>query len=88
VKKSERFAEILNEEARRALDVKVNGVSQAGFYVLVGASMPSVLIEMAYLSNPYDERYLRSETKQWEIARMIFNAVKKFKEEYEASIAD
>jgi N-acetylmuramoyl-L-alanine amidase len=88
VKKSERFAEILNEEARRALDVKVNGVSQAGFYVLVGASMPSVLIEMAYLSNPYDERYLRSETKQWEIARVIFNAVKKFKEEYEASIAD
>ncbi len=88
VKKSERFAEILNEEARKALDVKVNGVSQAGFYVLVGASMPSVLVEMAYLSNPYDERYLRSETKQWEIARMIFNAVKKFKEEYEASIAD
>jgi len=88
VKKSERFAEILNEEARNRLGVKVNGVSQAGFYVLVGASMPSVLIEMAYLSNPYDERYLRSETKQWELARMIFNAVKKFKEEYEASIVD
>ncbi len=88
VKNSERFAEILNQEARRSLSVKVNGVSQAGFYVLVGASMPSVLIEMAYLSNPQDEKYLRSETKQWEIARTIFNAIKRFKDEYEASIAD
>jgi len=88
VKNSERFAEILNQEAKGKLDLKINGVSQAGFYVLVGASMPSVLIEMAYLSNPQDEKYLRSETKQWEIARTIFNAVKKFKEEYEASIAD
>ncbi len=88
VKNSERFAEILNQEAGKNLSVKVNGVSQAGFYVLVGASMPSVLIEMAYLSNPQDEKYLRSETKQWEIARTIFNAIKRFKDEYEASIAD
>ncbi len=88
VKNSERFAEILNNEAKNSLSVRVNGVSQAGFYVLVGASMPSVLIETAYLSNPQDEKFLRSETKQWEIARTIFNAVKKFKEEYEASIVD
>lgn len=88
VKNSERFAEILNQEARGNLGVKVNGVSQAGFYVLVGASMPSVLIEMAYLSNPQDEKYLLSQTNQWQIARTIFNAVKRFKEEYEASITD
>ncbi len=88
VKYSERFAEILNNEAKNSMNIKVNGVSQAGFYVLVGASMPSVLIETAYLSNPQDEKYLRSEAKQWEIARIIFNAVKKFKEEYESSIAD
>ncbi|CUU06416.1 N-acetylmuramoyl-L-alanine amidase [Candidatus Kryptobacter tengchongensis] len=88
VKNSERFAEILHKEAGKILDIKVNGVSQAGFYVLVGASMPSVLVEMGYLSNPEEEKYLRSETNQWKIARTIFNAVKKFKEEYEASIAD
>lgn len=88
VKSSERFAEILNNEAKKTLDIKVNGVSQAGFYVLVGASMPSVLIEMGYLSNPEEEKYLRSEIGQWKIARIIFNAVKKFKKEYEATIAD
>lgn len=88
VKNSERFAEILSIEAKRTLDIKVNGVNQAGFYVLVGASMPSVLVEMAYLSNPEEEKYLRSETNQWKIARTIFNAVKKFKEEYESSITD
>lgn len=88
VKNSERFAEILNDEARKNLNVKINGVSQAGFYVLVGATMPSVLIEMGYLSNPEEEKYLRSEVNQWKIARTIFNAVKRFKEEYEKSIAD
>lgn len=88
VKNSERFAEILNDEAKRGLDVKINGVDQAGFYVLVGATMPSVLIEMGYLSNPEEEKYLRSETNQWKIARIIFNAVKRFKEEYETSIAN
>ena len=49
VKNSERFAEILNNEAKKGLDIKINGVDQAGFYVLVGATMPSVLIEMGYL---------------------------------------
>ncbi len=88
VKNSERFSEILNNEAKNRLEIKANGVNQAGFYVLVGAAMPSVLVEMAYLSNPQEEKYLRSETKQWEIARTIFNALKKFKEEYEASISD
>lgn len=88
VKNSERFAEILHNEAKKTLNIKANGVNQAGFYVLVGASMPSVLIEMGYLSNPEEEKYLRSEANQWKIARTIFNAVKKFKVEYEASIAD
>ena len=88
VKNSERFAEILNNEAKKGLDIKINGVDQAGFYVLVGATMPSVLIEMGYLSNPEEERYLRGGTNQWKIARTIFNAVKRFKEEYETSIAN
>ncbi|TAK54601.1 MAG: N-acetylmuramoyl-L-alanine amidase, partial [Bacteroidetes bacterium] len=50
VKYSELFAEILQGEMRRMLPVKNNGVKQAGFYVLVGASMPNVLIETGYLS--------------------------------------
>lgn len=38
------------------------GVKQALFYVLVGAEMPSVLVEVAFISNPREERLLRSRT--------------------------
>ena len=63
-------------------------MNQAGFYVLVGASMPSVLIEAGYISNPSEEKFLRSESGQWRIARVIYEAVKRFKSEYETAIGD
>jgi N-acetylmuramoyl-L-alanine amidase len=51
--------------------------------VLVGAAMPNVLIETAYLSNREDEKLLRSDAGQQKIAEAIFRAVKKYKTEYE-----
>jgi N-acetylmuramoyl-L-alanine amidase len=88
IKNSERFAEILSQVAREKLGLRVKGVNQAGFYVLVGASMPSVLIETGYISNPSEEKFLRSEQGQWRIARVIYEAVRKFKSEYETAIGD
>ena len=61
-------------------------VKQAGFYVLVGASMPNVLVETGYLSNVKDERFLRSPAGQKKIAASILEAVKGFKNEYEDQI--
>ena len=49
VKYSEQFADILQQEMGRHTDVENNGVKQAGFYVLVGASMPNVIVEAGYL---------------------------------------
>ncbi|MBW1997932.1 MAG: N-acetylmuramoyl-L-alanine amidase [Deltaproteobacteria bacterium] len=40
--------------------VKSLGVKQAPFYVLIGAEMPSVLVETGFISNPYERRLLRS----------------------------
>lgn len=57
VKHSEKFAGILSEKFERSLPLKNNGVKQAGFYVLVGASMPSVLIETGYINHPEDELF-------------------------------
>jgi len=59
------------------------GVKQAGFYVLVGASMPNVLVETAYLSNPQDEAFLRSESGQRKIAEALFRAIRRYKQEHE-----
>ncbi|MGB9663580.1 MAG: N-acetylmuramoyl-L-alanine amidase family protein [Ignavibacteria bacterium] len=83
VKHSEKFAELLAEKFGRSLPLKNNGVKQAGFYVLVGASMPSVLIETGYINHPEDELYLRSEKGQQQIAEAIFKAVVEYKNYYE-----
>lgn len=88
VKYSEQFAGILQQEMGRHLKLNNNGVKQAGFYVLVGASMPNVLVETAYLSNKNDEKFLRSTSGQQNIAKAIFNGVKRYKQEYEKSLSE
>ena len=80
---SEVFADILQEELEDQLTVPNRGIKQAGFYVLVGAAMPKILLETAYLSNREDERFLNSESGQQRIAEALYTAVKRYKEEYE-----
>jgi N-acetylmuramoyl-L-alanine amidase len=88
VKYSEQFANILQHEMQQHLDLPNNGVKQAGFYVLVGASMPNVLVETAYLSNRRDEKILKSAKGQDRIAEAIYGAVKRYKLEYEKSLEE
>ncbi|NIP78316.1 MAG: N-acetylmuramoyl-L-alanine amidase, partial [Gemmatimonadetes bacterium] len=54
------------------------GVKQAGFRVLVRSFMPSVLIELAFISNPREERLLGSGTFQVQVAEGIADAVDRF----------
>lgn len=83
---SERFSDILNQNWNVSLQIPSLGVKQAGFYVLVGASMPSVLVETGFLSNRQDEAYLNSKKGQSDIARTIFNAVRQYKNNYDKEI--
>jgi len=80
---SEKFAELLHNEFVKHPKIQSRGVKQAGFYVLVGASMPNVLIESGFLSNPDDAKYLSSKEGQKEFARYVFEAIKKYREHYE-----
>jgi N-acetylmuramoyl-L-alanine amidase len=88
VKYSEKFASILGQEMGKHLEIDYNGVKQAGFYVLVGASMPNVLVETAYLSNRSDEAILKTAKGQQRMAEGIFNGVKRYKREYERSLKE
>lgn len=83
---SERFSDLLNQDWKKNVEIPSLGIKQAGFYVLVGASMPSVLIETGFLSNRKDEAYLNSFSGQLEIAQSIFNSIKKFKQYYDDSV--
>jgi N-acetylmuramoyl-L-alanine amidase len=86
LKYSEKFAELLHNQITDESKIYSRGVKQAGFYVLVGASMPSVLIESGFLSNKKDVTYLTSSKGQSEIAAAIFSAVKAYKVYYEKAL--
>ena len=79
---SEKFAEILNSHLSSGTDIASRGIKQAGFYVLVGAAMPSILFETGYVTNENDSNYMKSESGQQEIANSIFQAIKSFKAYY------
>lgn len=83
---SEKFAEFLHNEFSKHPKIQSRGVKQAGFYVLVGASMPNVLIETGFLSNPADAKYLSTKTGQKEVAAYIYKAIKKYREHYESEM--
>lgn len=85
VKFSEKFASLVQKELKKSVGLKNNGVEQAGFFVLIGASMPNVLIETAYISNLKEEIFLKSSAGQLKYAKGILEAIKKYKDIYEGS---
>lgn len=56
------------------------GVHQAGFLVLRETSMPSVLIELGYITNPNEEAYLLSEQGSSALAKSIYQAFLNYKQ--------
>ncbi|HJS56955.1 MAG TPA: N-acetylmuramoyl-L-alanine amidase [Vicinamibacteria bacterium] len=56
------------------------GVKTAPFYVLIGANMPSILAEIAFVSNPEDEKLLRGGDRREEIARGLLSGVRSYLE--------
>ncbi len=78
-----KFAEKVEYSFRRHADRRSNGVKQAGFIVLWKTTMPSVLIESGYLTNPAEELFLKSEEGQQEMADAIYRAFANYKEEIE-----
>ena len=88
LKESEALAAIIQEELDKKLTIPNRGVKQAGFYVLSGASMPCVLIEGGFVSNPSEERNLKSPSYRKKISEGIYKAIIKFKSSREKILAD
>lgn len=59
------------------------GVRQAGFWVLHRSACPSVLIELGFVSNPSEERYLASTDGQQNLANSVYNAFVNFKRNHD-----
>ena len=82
MKASEDLASFIQLELDKVISTHNRGVKQAGFHVLVGASMPNVLIEVGFLSNKKEANLLGKSQYRRNISKAIFNAIIKFKEQY------
>jgi len=65
---------------RQQHDVSDRGVHTAPFYVLIGANMPAVLAEIAFVTNPEDEKRLRDPDYREVLARSLLRGVKSYLE--------
>jgi len=82
-KESQDIAALIQDEIASNTSLRNRGVKQAGFYVMVGASMPNVLVETAFMSNKKEEKWLNTASFQQKIAKAIFESIQKFKKKYE-----
>ncbi|MCP4703408.1 MAG: hypothetical protein GY865_02260 [candidate division Zixibacteria bacterium] len=80
------LAAMVDKEFRKKLkkETKARGIDQAGFYVLNGVYMPSLLVESAFLTNKADEKLLKKKKFRQKIAEGIYEGLKRFKMKYES----
>lgn len=86
LEQSVRFAQIINKNLA-AGPLKVDrGLHQDPFYVLWKTAMPSVLVELGFISNTADLAILRDEKKRDQLADCLFKAFKEYKILYDSSL--
>ncbi len=82
IQESREFAGIIQKSLQsglwRARGVKDRGVKQAPFVVLIGAQMPSVLAEVAFLSNPRDEAQLKRPEYRQRVAEALYKGLSQY----------
>jgi N-acetylmuramoyl-L-alanine amidase len=77
------LAGFICQEVARLLNVSDSSIKSARFYVLKGAEMPSVLVEIGYLSNRLDEKNLKKGDYRQKLADGIACGIVRYKDEYE-----
>jgi N-acetylmuramoyl-L-alanine amidase len=77
------MAETVLDSMSKSLNLVNRGVKQAGFYVLGGAAMPAILIEIGFLTNRKEERKLATPEHREAIARAIYSGLAEYKRRYD-----
>lgn len=78
---SSHLAGSIQRSFAEAFPVRINrGVKQAGFFVLRGAYMPAVLIEVGFISNPIEEQGLKSLDFRFRAAQAIVDSIIEYAE--------
>jgi N-acetylmuramoyl-L-alanine amidase len=86
MKESEELAAIIQKQLSGQLGAPNRGVKQAGFLVLIGATMPKVLVETGFISNRIEEKKLGQNEYRQRVAAGLFDALLLFKQKYEGAM--
>lgn len=83
IEESREFATDVQQQLHAGLAAKVpairdRGVKKAPFIVLIGANMPSILAEISFLSNPTDEKRLKTAAYRQKIAEALYRGVARY----------
>lgn len=79
VRESETLADVVQKKVKLHIQLKDRGVDQAGFYVLVGASMPAILFEAPFITNKREEKLLKTKKFRQKIAQALYESILEFK---------
>lgn len=88
MKQSVRLATLIQKQFRTYARRPDKGVHQAGFLVLRETYMPSVLVELGYISSPTEENYLLSDAGTSALAHSIYMAFVSYKREHDVESHD
>lgn len=83
MEQSVHLASLMQKEFKTTCKRVDRGVHQAGFLVLKASAMPSILIELGFISTPEEERYLNSEQGMNNLANGIYRGFLQYKKEQE-----
>ena len=86
LEESSALASRIQEELAVVTGSEGRGVKQAPFRVLVGAAMPAVLVEVAFISNPDEEKLLASEAYQAKVAASLARGIERYRREQAARL--
>lgn len=82
LKESSLLAETIQEELNHLLRTRNRGIKQAPFKVLSGVACPAVLVEVAFISNPEEERKLNTEWFKNNVVEAIYRGLENYIERY------
>jgi N-acetylmuramoyl-L-alanine amidase len=78
IKESSKLAEFIQDELNILLHTRNRGVKQAPFRVLMRAAMPAVLVEIVFLSNPYEERRLQDDAFLDDVTDALYKGISEY----------
>lgn len=86
LEESSALASRIQEELAEVTGSQGRGVKQAPFRVLVGAAMPAVLVEVAFISNAEEERLLVSDAYQGKVVAALVRGISRYQQQHRADL--